>query len=97
MCVCVCVCVCVRACAQARSQLLSHVRSFRTPWSVAQQAPLSMEFSRQEYWSGLTFPPPEDLPHPGFEPQSLVSPALAGGFFTTVLLYWEARFFAYLL
>ena len=40
---------------------------------------------------------PGDLPDPGFEPESLVSPALAGGFFTTVLLYWEARFFAYLL
>ena len=52
---------------------------------MAQQAPLSMEFSRQEYWGGLTFPPPENLPHPGFEPESLASPALAGGFFTTVL------------
>ena len=51
-----------------------------TPWTVACQAPLSMEFSRQEYWSGLPFPPPEDLPDPGIEP---VSPALAGGFFTT--------------
>ena len=47
---------------------------------VAHQAPLSMEFPRQEYWSGLPFPSPGDLPHPGFE---LVSPALAGGFFTT--------------
>ena len=42
-----------------------------------------MEFSRQEYWSGLTFPPPGDLPDPGIEPTSLVSPALAGRFFTT--------------
>ena len=50
-----------------------------TAWTVACQAPLSMEFSRQEYWSGLPFPPPEDLPDPGIEP---VSPALAGGFFT---------------
>ena len=40
--------------------------------------------SRQEYWSGLPFPPPEDLPHPGIKPMSLTSPALAGGFFTTV-------------
>ena len=42
-----------------------------------------MEFSRQEYWSGLSFPPPGDLPNPGIEPLSLVSPALVGGFFTT--------------
>ena len=44
-----------------------------TPWTVARQAPLSMEFPRQEYWSGLTFPPPGDLPDPGIEPTSLVS------------------------
>ena len=50
---------------------------------VAHQAPLSMEFSRQEYWSGLSFPTSGDLPNPGIEPMSLVSPALAGGFFTT--------------
>ena len=42
-----------------------------------------MDFSRQEYWSGLSFPPPGDLPNPGIEPLSLVSPALVGGFFTT--------------
>ena len=52
-----------------------------TPWTVAYQAPLSMGFSRQEYWSGLPFPSPGDLPSPGIEP---VSPALAGRFFTTV-------------
>ena len=45
--------------------LLSRVRLFTTPWTVAFQAPLSMEFSRQEYWSGLPFPPPGDLPYPG--------------------------------
>ena len=56
---------------------------FVTPWTVARQAPLSMGFSRQEYWSGLPCPPPGDLPNPGMEPTSLVSPALAGGFFTT--------------
>ena len=50
---------------------------------VAHQAPLSMEFSRQEYWSGLPFPTPGDLRNPGIEPMSLASPALAGGFFTT--------------
>ena len=63
---------------------LSHVQLFVTPWTVAHQAPLSLGFSRQEYWSGLPFPPPEDLPDPGIEAASLVSPALAGGFFTTV-------------
>ena len=47
------------------------------------QAPLSMEFSRQEYWSGLPLPTPGDLPDPGVEPESLVSPTLGGGFFTT--------------
>ena len=47
------------------------------------QVPLSMEFSRQEYWSELPFPPPRDLPDPGSEPSSLASPALAGRFFTT--------------
>ena len=47
-------------------------------WTVAHQALLSMEFSRQEYWSGWPFPPPGDLPHPGIEPASLVSHALAG-------------------
>ena len=53
---------------------------FVTPWSVAQQAPLSMGFLRQEFWSGLPFPSPGDLPDPGIEP---VCPALAGRFFTT--------------
>ena len=56
-----------------------------SPWTVACQAPLSMEFSMQEYWSGLPFPIPGDLPNPGIEPTSLVSPALAGRFSTTVL------------
>ena len=54
---------------------------FATPWTVARQAPLSMGFSRQEYWRGLPFPPPGDLPDPGIELDALVSPALAGGFF----------------
>ena len=60
----------------------SHVRFFVTLWTVALQAPLSMEFSRQESWSGLPCPPPGDLPDPGIKPMSLKSPALAGGFFT---------------
>ena len=53
-----------------------------TPWTAAHQAPLSMGFSRQEYWSGLPFPPPGNLPNPGIKP---TSPALAGGCFTTEL------------
>ena len=53
----------------------SHVRLFATLWTVACQAPLSMEFSRQEYWSGLPFPSPEELPNPGIEPWSPASQA----------------------
>ena len=49
---------------------LSRVQLFMTPWTVAYQAPPSMEFSRQEYWSGLPFPSPGDLPNPGIEPRS---------------------------
>ena len=64
-----CTCLCLS---------LSHVQFFGTPWAVASQAPLSMGFPRQEYWSGLPFPPPGDLHNPGIEP---LSPA--GGFFTT--------------
>ena len=56
-----------------------------TPWIVAHQAPLSMGFPRQEYWSGLPFPPPGDLADTGIEPKSPVSLALAGVFFTTAL------------
>ena len=57
--------------------------SFVTPWTVGRQAPLSMEFSRQEDWSGLPFPIPEYLPNPEIEPLSLPSPTLAGRVFTT--------------
>ena len=63
--------------------MLSYVQFIATPWTVACQAPLSMEFSRQEYCKGLPFPTPGDLPDPGIEPKFLVSPALAGGFFNT--------------
>ena len=66
---------------------LSRVRLFATPWTVAYQASPSMGFSRQEYWSGFSFPSSGDLPDPGIEPTSLaslVSSALAGGFFITV-------------
>ena len=72
MCVCVCVCVCV----------LSHVPLFAQLWTITYQAPLSMGFSRQEYWSKLPFPPPRDLPDLGIKAISPASPALAGGFFT---------------
>ena len=69
-------CVCVHV------QSLSHVWLFSTPWTVAHQAPLSMGFPRKEYWSGLPFPTPGDLPDPGTEPESPASPALPGGFCT---------------
>ena len=59
-------------------------------WTVAHRASLSLGFSRQEYWSGLSCPPPGDLPNPGIEPVSLMSPALAGRFFTTSAT-WEAQ------
>ena len=68
-----CVCECWLSCIQLSVTL----------WTAAHQAPLCMGFSRQEYWNGLPFPPPGDLPDPGIEPASLVSPALVGGFFTT--------------
>ena len=63
-------------------QSLSRVRLFATPWTIAHQVPLSMGFSRREYWSRLPFSPPEDLPHPGINLMFLVSPALVGRFFT---------------
>ena len=61
------------------ARFLSCVLLFATLWIVAYQAPLSMKFSRQEYWDGLPFPPPGDLPDPGIKPES---PVLAGRFFT---------------
>ena len=63
-----------------KGKSLSHIQLFVTPWTVTRQASLSMEFFKQEYWSG--FPCPSgDLPDPGIEPVSLMSPALAGRFF----------------
>ena len=62
-------CICAQSCLTA------------TPWTVALQAPLFMGFSRQEYWSGLPFPSPEDLPNPGIKPKTPVSLALASSFF----------------
>ena len=61
----------------------SHVRLSGALWNVAHQAPLSMGFSRQEYWTELPFPPPGDLPDTGIKPVSLMSSALAGVFFTS--------------
>ena len=72
--------------------LLGHFsfgQPFTTLQTVAHQALLSMGLSRQEYWSNLPFPPPNNLPNPGTGPMFLVSPALAGGFFTTITT-WEA-------
>ena len=77
MCSPVCVCVCVCACVLP----LSHVQLFSTPWTVACQAPLSMECSRREYWSGLPFPSPGDLSDLEIKLAAPVPPALAGGFF----------------
>ena len=70
---------------------LNCVWLFEMLWSVAHQAPLSMRFSRQEYWSGLPCPPARDLSNPGIKPESFLSPALAGGFFTTSAT-WECYF-----
>ena len=66
----------------------SHVQLFLPLWTVASQVPLSMGFSRQEYWSGLPCPPAGDLPNPGTEPANPASPALTGRFFITITT-WE--------
>ena len=76
------------------AQTFSHVHIFVTPQPVAHQAPLSMWFPRPEYWGGFPFPPPGDLSNPGMEPESLMSPALAGGFFITGTI-WEAPNYLY--
>ena len=68
----------------------SRVQLCATLWTVAHLALLSMEFSRQENWSGLPFPPPGDLPDPEMELTSPMSPVLAGGFFTTSAT-WDAQ------
>ena len=72
--------------------VLSHVQLFAIPWTVAHQPPLSMGFPRQEYWSELSFPSPEDFPNSGIKPMSLVSSTLAGRFFATSTT-WEALFY----
>ena len=68
-------------------RVLSRVRLFATPWTVARQAPLSEGFPRQEHWGGLPFPSAGHLPAPGTEPASPASPALAAGLFAA----WEAQ------
>ena len=70
------VCVCALSCSVMSDSV--------TPWIVACQSPLTMRFHQQEYLSGLLFPPPRGLPDPGIERMSLASPALVGGFLTTV-------------
>ena len=73
---------------------LSHVQCFVTPWTIAYQVPPSMEFSRQEYWDGLPFPSPGDLPNPGIEPRSpaLQSDALSSEPLGTYKIYRNKRF-----
>ena len=68
------------------AQSLSHVQLFNNPWTVVHQTPLSMGFSRQEYWNGLPFPPPGDLPHPGIKPRS---PALQAD--ALLLSHWGTQ------
>ena len=79
-------CTCVYA---IYAHSLSHIRLFVAPWTIAHQAPPSMEFSRQEYQSAWPFPSPCHLPYPGTEPTSLALLALASRFFTTSTI-WEA-------
>ena len=80
--------------------MLSHILLLVTSWTVAHQAPLSVEFSQWENWSGLIFPAPGDFLDPGIEPMSPVSPALAGGFCSLSYLgsnlsHLGAAFFSY--
>ena len=77
VCVCVCVCVCTQSCLILFDLM-----------DCSHQAPLSVEFPRQEYWSGLPFPPPRDLPNSGIEPTSLAPPSLVGRCFTHLCHRW---------
>ena len=79
----------VKLSARIMLSCFSHVRLFVTLWTAAYQAPLSMGFRRQEYWSRLSSPPLGNLSNPGIEPASLLSPASAGRFFT-ISATWEA-------
>ena len=85
LCVCMCVCLCLSTQSHFTRIWLRAIL-----WTVARQAPLSMGFPRQEYWSGLPRPPAGNLPDPGIESASLMPPALAGRFFTTSAT-WEAH------
>ena len=80
------------------AQLLSCIRLLANPWTVAHESSVSMAFSRQEYWSGLPFPMPWDLPGPGIKPTSHASPALAGSLLTTAPpvkhRFWVTEFFS---
>ena len=76
-------CVGFRSCGTCMPSRFSSIQLFVTTWTVVRQVPLSMGFSRQEYWSGLPCSPPGNLPDPGVKPMSPMSPALAGRFFTT--------------
>ena len=96
-----CVIVFIWSCISVNKDLFvlsrfSRVWLFVIPWTAAHQTPLTMEFSRQEYWSGLPFPTPGDLPNLGIEPAFLTSPALSGGFFITSTtwetLIWSFKF-----
>ena len=78
-------CVCLSA------QSLSVFQLFLNPWTIAHQAPPSIKFSTQEYWSGLPFPSPRAFPDPGIEPMSPMFPELTDGFFTTSST-WEASY-----
>ena len=86
-------------CAVLCCAVLRLIWLFVTPWAVAHQAPLSMGFSRKEYWSGLPFPSLGDLPDPGMEPAFLVTLGLAGGFFTTatppIILWYRKPYHSY--
>ncbi|CAI9178158.1 unnamed protein product [Rangifer tarandus platyrhynchus] len=81
----VCVCARMRMHMHTCMCVLSSIQLFAILRTVACHAPLSVGFVRQEYWSGLPFPSPGDLPDPGVKPESLASPALVGGFFTSEL------------
>ena len=84
MCVCMYVCMYVCVCVCVRAHMPRRVQLFLAPWTVAHQAPLSMGFFKQEYYSGLAFSSPGNLPDAGIEPTPPASPAMAGRFFTAV-------------
>ena len=86
---CVCVCILTILCLCVLSHF-SRIQLFATLYTAARQAPLSMGFSRQVYWNGLSWPPPGDLPNLEIKPASLTSPVLAGEFFTSRAT-WEAH------